>query len=56
MNTYNIQNENELLQRHFVAEGSIDDLLTIVDEALQGGIKPFLVQRGSFQGVAKCYD
>lgn len=20
------------------------------------GIKPFLVQRGSFQGVAKCYD
>jgi len=21
-----------------------------------GGIKPFLVQRGSFQGVAKCYD
>ncbi len=22
----------------------------------QTGIKPFLVQRGSFQGVAKCYD
>jgi hypothetical protein len=36
MNTYNIQNENELLQRHFVAEGSIDDLLAVVDEALQG--------------------
>jgi hypothetical protein len=25
-------------------------------DALYPGIKPFLVQRGSFQGVAKCYD
>jgi site-specific DNA-methyltransferase (adenine-specific) len=39
-------------------EREIPDIQQRVDHILtkQVGIKPFLVQRGSFQGVAKCYD
>ena len=40
--------------RSIVVKGG--DVAIDLEFFIHCGIKPFLVQRGSFQGVAKCYD
>jgi len=42
----------DLLAKLIIVSKKEDDNIN----RLTTGIKPFLVQRGSFQGVAKCYD
>ena len=40
----------------FLVRKLITSAIVFIFLASTSGIKPFLVQRGSFQGAAKCYD